>query len=126
MHGRRTVEEAKKILASAVNEAGYRSAASRAYIGTFQHIVRHPKLREFTLSKEGEDHRRLIGHLKQSTDPLLSKIGQSRLPRLRSLRNHADYELDVPFTKELAQEAIDDAEEIVHDWLPVEDDDDDR
>ena len=120
MHGWRTVEEAKKILASAVNEAGYRSAASRAYIGTFQHIARHPRLREFALSKEGEDHRRLIEHLKKSSDPLLRKIGVSRLPRLRALRNHADYELDIPFTKELAQEAVDDAEEIVKEWLPLE------
>ncbi len=120
MHGWRTVEEAKKILASAVSEAGYRSAASRAYIGTFQHVARHPKLSEFALSKQGEDHRNLIEYLKGSSDPLLRKIGLSRLPRLRSLRNHADYELDTPFTKELAQEAIDDAEEIVQEWLPLE------
>lgn len=120
MHGWQTVEEAKRILASAVNEAGYRSAASRAYMGTFQHIARHPKLRAFTLSKQGDDHRKLIEYLKGSSDPLLSKVGRSRLPRLRALRNHADYELDTPFTKELAQEAIDDAEEIVKDWLPLE------
>ena len=120
MHGWRTVEEAKKILASAVSEAGYRAAASRAYIGTFQHIARHPKLSGFTLSKEGEDHRKLIEFLKRSSDPLLSKIGVSRLPRLRALRNHADYELDISFTRELAQEAVDDAEEIVEDWLPIE------
>ena len=120
MHGWRTVEEAKKILASAVNEAGYRSAASRAYIETFQHIARHPMLRDFTRSKESDDHRRLIDHLKGSSDPLLRTIGLRRLARLRALRNHADYELDAPFTKELAQEAVDDAEEIVKDWLPLE------
>ncbi len=120
MHGWRTVEEAKKILASAVNEAGYRSAASRGYIGTFQHIARHPRLSEFALSKESEDHRRLIEHLKKSSDSLLRKIGVSRLPRLGALRNHADYELVIPFTKELAQVAFDDAEEFVMEWLPLE------
>jgi len=120
MHGWRTVEESKKILASAVNQEGYRSAASRAYFGTFQHVARHPKLSEFVLSKQGEDHRNLIDYLPGSPDPLLNRIGLSRLPRLRALRNHADYELDIPFTKELAQEAIDDAEEIVSDWLPLE------
>jgi uncharacterized protein (UPF0332 family) len=116
----RILEHARQTLESAVNEAGYRAAASRAYIATFQHILGFTRLRGFNPGKTGEDHRDLIDFLKGSDDALLRKVGISRLPRLRALRNHADYELDIPFTKELAQEALDQAEEIVQEWLPGE------
>ena len=118
MDPRRILDHARKTFESAVNEAGYRAAASRAYIATFQHLRRHSRLKDFNPGKTGEDHRDLIDFLKGSDDGLLRRVGISRLPRLRALRNHADYDLDIPFTKELAEEALDQAEEIVQEWLP--------
>ncbi len=115
-----TLRHAKQIFDSAHDETQFRAAASRAYIATYQYLTRHPKISSFEDPKTAETHRELIEYLKGSNDPLLRKVGTSRLPRLRALRNHADYDLDRPFTKGLAQEAIEDAEEIIEDWLPLD------
>lgn len=114
------LQDARKKFSCATSETEYRAVASRAYIGTYQHLLAHPKLAAFKPKGIGEDHRSLIDYLKNSSDQMLKRLGVSRLPRLRALRNHADYELGMPFTRGLAEEALEDAEEIVFDWLPVD------
>jgi hypothetical protein len=59
----------------------------------------------------------VISFLNSATDPTLRRIGSSRLPRLRALRNRADYDWESPFTRSMAEETVETAEEIVFDWL---------
>jgi len=65
-----------------------------------------------------DDHRRLIKYLQQSSDPQLQRLGYDHLPRLRSARNQADYELDFEFTKGQAEDALELAAEVIFDYLP--------
>lgn len=112
------LEIAEKLLQSAESEDEYRAAASRAYIAAFQHVVSHPKISDFNQTRTGDDHRGLIEFLKKSTDPGIRKLGYQLLPRLRALRNQADYELDMPFTQGFAVEALERATDIIFDFLP--------
>lgn len=112
-----TLQFAESLCSSAESEAEYRVVASRAYLAVFQHAVRHRKLDDFSARHSGDDHRAMIEHLKKSKDQTLYRLGQ-RLPRLRSIRNHADYKLEVPFSKDIAVEALEFATEIFTGFLP--------
>lgn len=112
------LELAEKLLADAQSETELRAAANRAYMAAFQHLLAHRCLEAFPATATGADHRLLIKHLKTSAIPTQRTIGIRLLPRLRALRNHADYELKHPFTRGLAEEALDIASEIIHDLLP--------
>ncbi len=107
------LEIAETLLADAEGEAGYRAATSRAYYAAFQHLLAHPKLATYQRQHAGSDHRALIEHLKASKDPVLRRIGQRLLPRLRALRNEADYDTCVPFSQGSATDALDYAQEII-------------
>lgn len=113
-------EDAERLLQTATEEAQFRAVASRAYIAAFQHTLRHPKLAGFQPSKTGDDHRDLIEHLKRSRDHDLRMVGLRQIPRLRAIRNHADYDLDIAFTRGLADEALERAAEIIYELLPAE------
>lgn len=112
------LDVAENLLAQADGDAGFRAAASRAYYAAFQHILAHPKLTGYQRSRTGEDHRLLIEYLKKSSDPALKKLGISYLPRLRAIRNEADYETSIHFTHEMADEALERATEIITGFLP--------
>jgi hypothetical protein len=56
--------------------------------------------------------------LKRHSDPVVQKVGFNFLPRLRAIRNHADYDLNREFTKALAEEAMERATEIIIELLP--------
>lgn len=113
------LELAEKLLADAQSETEYRAAASRAYMATFQHLLAHRSLVAFPATATGADHRLLIEHLKTSTVATRRRIGIRLLPRPRSLRNHAGYDLKKhPFTRGLAEKALGIASEIIHDLLP--------
>lgn len=114
------LDVAEELLRGATSEAAYRAATSRAYYAAFQHVLAHPKLQDFRRSSSGEDHKLLIQHLKNSADPDLRRLGYDHIPRMRALRNKADYDTEVPFTRKLAEEALDRASEIIHDFLPVD------
>ena len=87
-------------------------------MAAFQHILNHSKCRDFIKEGTGDDHRLLVEYLKNSADPGLKKIGYGFLPRLRALRNRADYEMSPPFTKGAAEDAMERASEIVYEFLP--------
>ncbi len=112
-----TLGVAEELLRTARDQAGYRAAASRAYMAAFQHVRDHPRA-GFTAGKTAEDHRDLIEHLKRSSDPQVRRLGYDHLPRLRSLRNQADYDMANEFTRGQAEEAMERATEIIFDYLP--------
>lgn len=112
------LDVAEELLRGAASEAAYRAAASRAYYAAFQHILSHPRLSDFRRTSSGQDHKLLIQHLKSSADPDLRRLGYDHVPRLRALRNRADYNQTTPFTRKLAEEALERATEIIHDFLP--------
>jgi uncharacterized protein (UPF0332 family) len=107
------IAEARKLFESAESETQFRTAASRAYFAAFNWIIEFAKARGFVEQKSSEDHRRLIDFLKSSGSETLRRIGHHRLPRLRKLRNHADYVHDAEFTHGMAEEAVTDAENVI-------------
>ncbi|MDK9720757.1 MAG: hypothetical protein OEL53_06190 [Rhodospirillales bacterium] len=107
---------AEKLYRNATADAEFRAVASRAYMAAFQHAIRHNKT-NFSPQKSSLDHRDLIKHLQSQTDQSLRRAGAALL-RLRFLRNWADYDLHTPFTKKLAEEALDRAYEIIFELLP--------
>ena len=70
----------------------------------------------FVPTATGADHGRLAQFLANHANPLLQRIGRYRLPRLRKIRNRADYELQIAFTRGLAEDAVRTAEEVVG-WI---------
>ncbi len=108
------LEYAERLVGFEDNEENYRAVASRAYYAAFHAVLNHQAdSGEFTRSKSGEDHRALIDHLKRSNNPLMRTLGIRHLPRIRALRNRADYELPAPFSREHANETLEDATEVL-------------
>jgi len=110
------IEEVRGLLAAASSETQYRTVASRAYFAAFTVVIDLAKKRGFVPRSTGDDHQDLIAFLKQSRNDLLRRIGFSRLPRLRSIRNRADYDQNQPFARGLAEEASKTAEELIG-WI---------
>ncbi len=98
---------AEKLLHNGTAEDEYRAAASRAYFAAFQCVIRHARDMTFEDKKSGEVHRDLIDFLKRQKREPERIIGIRLLPRLRALRNQADYELDIEFARDDAEEALD-------------------
>jgi len=117
MGGQDTLEVAEDLYRRATAEAEYRTVASRAYMSVFQHLRDHPKI-GFSSNGTGEDHRDLIKFLKNSTSPDLQKLGIRYLIPLRTMRNRADYAMEPPLTKELAEDALECATEVVYSLCP--------
>jgi uncharacterized protein (UPF0332 family) len=117
MTPRDVYDEAEQRLRGAKSEAEFRAAASRGYYAAFLHIREHRKV-DFKSASTGADHQGLIEFLKRHSDAAIQRIGFSFLPRLRAIRNHADYDLQRQFTKVLAEEAIERATEIIFELLP--------
>ncbi len=115
---RERLEVAENLYNKANSDEEYRTVASTAYMAAFQHIMTHEKLGDYQRINTGAEHQNLIEHLKNSTDPIIRKLGYGDLPRLRSLRNKADYEHSVEFTKGLALDALERATEIIYDYFP--------
>jgi len=80
--------------ASTDSEALCRSAVSRAYFGAYCHARNYAKaFLEFDPREDSDDHGRLRAHLKGRR-----RAGDAnRLEQLRQLRNHADYQNDLPW-----------------------------
>ena len=111
--GADTFDDANWLFESAETESRYRSSASRAYFAVFQHLTNSAAV-NYSSVNTGEDHRRLIDHFKNSAESNLRRLGYNRLPRLRAIRNHADYDLAREFPRAIAQEMLEDASEILH------------
>jgi uncharacterized protein (UPF0332 family) len=110
------LDEVKSLLATATTEVQYRTVASRAYFAAFNAAIAFAARRGFTPDQTGEDHKHLIEFFKHEKLDLLRRLGHHRLPRLRALRNRADYKLSIAFTQGMAEEAMQDAEEVIS-WL---------
>ena len=107
------MEEVENLLVAAIEETQYRTVASRAYFAAYNAVMRLAKLRGFEAEESADDHRRVISYLKLQNNDLIRRIGFTRLPRLRTLRNRADYVLDVRFERGLAEEAVETARQII-------------
>ena len=114
MKATETYEEAELRFAVAAGEAGFRAAVSRSYFAAFQHLRDHPAV-GFTLSAKGSDHGDLIRHLVRRGPARTASL----LQRLRTLRNHCDYDLRNPVSKILAEEAVDMAYAIIFEDCPA-------
>jgi uncharacterized protein (UPF0332 family) len=110
------IEEVLNLLAAAASDTQYRTVASRAYFAAFNQIIRLAQQQGFVPRSSGDDHRDLIAFLKRSRSSFLNRIGHSRLPRLRAIRNRADYDQGQPFPRGLAEEAVKTAEEMIA-WI---------
>jgi hypothetical protein len=110
------IEEVRDLLAAAGTEVQYRTVASRAYFAAFVVAIDVATRRGFTPTQTGADHQNLIAFFKKASNSLLNRIGHHRLPRLRSLRNKADYDRGTPFPQGMAREAVETAEETIG-WL---------
>lgn len=110
---------AEDLLDRAENEDGYRAAASRAYYAVYQHVLLKAEQVGFKRTRKGEDHQLLIAFLKaQPKGSPLYLVGVRTLPRLRALRNHADYDEKPPYTRGLAEDAVDMASDVINFTLP--------
>jgi uncharacterized protein (UPF0332 family) len=110
------IEEVQNLFSTATTETQFRTVASRAYYAAYASVMAAAGPLGFVATATGRDHGRLAQFLSAHTNPLLQRIGKYRLPRLRKIRNRADYELQIGFTRSLAEDALRTAEEIVA-WI---------
>jgi uncharacterized protein (UPF0332 family) len=110
------IEEVRTLLAIASSETQYRTIASRAYYAVFAEVIALAQLLGFVPTGSGADHGLVARFLLGRANPLLQRIGRHRLPRLRQLRNRADYDLHTIFSRGLAEEAARTAEEVIG-WI---------
>jgi hypothetical protein len=102
----------------ATSDAELKAAVSRAYIAAFQHAMNHPDvIKAFAPNRTGEDHKRLIKFLGDSSSRLHNRAAAA-MRRLRAFRNEADYEA-TPFNKVFAKESLDLAAEVIFELLPT-------
>ena len=108
---------AEQLLQTANSEEGYRAAASRAFQAARSHIMQHSDVKgKISLAGKASDHGLLFDFLKNSSKTHLVKAC-AQLRRLRILRNRADYNLDDPFTKGHAEDALERAADIIFEIL---------
>src|ERR1700686_3731953 len=99
------IEEVRQLLLAAKTDTQYRTVASRAYFAAFNGVIAISSRHGFVRRSTGDDHRDLIAFLKNSPSALIRRIGHHRLPRLRSIRNWADYDQSQSFSHGMAVEA---------------------
>jgi len=83
-----------KELHSSGNEAALRSATSRAYYAAFHKGREIIASMKFKLSTGSAAHGEICNYLQNSGDSMMVAAGQ-KLESLRSIRNKADYRLDI-------------------------------
>lgn len=113
------LEDARARLAIANTEVEYRNVTHGVYYAVFHYLMNHPACAAFQPAEDGGDHKRLIEFLKTHPDPRLKAIGFRHIPRLRALRNKADYKIQETFTKHFAIEALNRVDEIIDELLPL-------
>jgi hypothetical protein len=110
------IEEVRDLFLAANTETQFRTVASRSYYAAYASIMPIAASLGFVATTTGRDHSLVAQFLSAHSNPLLRRIGKDRLPRLRKIRNRADYELQTGFTRGLAEEALRTAEEVVG-WI---------
>lgn len=100
-------------LAARNDEAGLRSAISRAYYGAFCSARNHLRDHEGVhITKTGAGHRIVWDEFEASPDGDRRQIAKLGV-RLRRSRNKADYDDEVNRLADLADDAIADAEQVL-------------
>ena len=112
------LEGARERLATASTEVEYRSVTTDVYYAVFHYLMNHPACAAFQPTKDRGVHQQLIDFLKTHQNRKLQIVGR-RLPRLRALRNSADYAISESFTKHFAIEALERVDEIIDELLPL-------
>jgi uncharacterized protein (UPF0332 family) len=98
----------------AAEEACLRTAMSRAYYSAFGTACNFVTAkREFSLTRTGKDHRRLIDHFKNSPDRDRKQIG-NWLDRVFDNRKRADYEDSIPDPLRLSFASLQQAQNILN------------
>lgn len=110
--------DAKDLASALVSPARQRTVISRAYYAAYHACIdRFPA--PYDKDQQGGMHRQFLRALRSSSDPLARACGD-RLNGLYGRRLLADYQLGGIITRQMAIDAIEDAEEIVHDLLGLE------
>jgi uncharacterized protein (UPF0332 family) len=89
-------------LAASSTEAEWRTAVSRAYYAAFHAARRLLEDLRFTVPRADAAHQYLIFRLNNCGEPSIQREAKV-LDRLRQLRNRADYDWHLPFTRSHAQ-----------------------
>lgn len=110
------LRDAEQLTSAAMTEARRRTVLSRTYYAALHYLWTHPCAGEFRKQKERSIHRSLVEHLAQSSNRSVIHCAQL-LIRLRSRRELADYHLADMITAAMAEEALEDAREIVEEAL---------
>jgi uncharacterized protein (UPF0332 family) len=106
------LEEAEKLLAVAAEDTQFRTVGSRAYFATFNRVKGFAIPLGFSPVRAGDDHKGLSQWLMSCrTNSVLVRIGR-RLGDMRRIRNRADYDMSVTFTRGFALNLIQDARAI--------------
>jgi len=96
----------------AAREAEWRSAVSRAYYAAFHVASRLFQRARFAVPRGEQAHGYLWLRLSNSGHPDVINAGRV-LQELRRDRNHADYDLGVPFLQNLAMDSVTNALSII-------------
>lgn len=109
------IDDAIDALSSGKSEARWRSVSSRAYYAAYHFLLSHACGLPFstaTISKKGGLHRDFIAWLYKSKEPCVLNVAM-KLDALFDDRVVADYRITGPFSAKVAQDAIDNAADII-------------
>lgn len=112
------LREARDLFSDNAQEVRYRTVVSRAYYAAFHHTKSYAETQGFKGNKGRSIHRDIINFLAghKNAD---NRYRSHRLDQLRNLRNRADYRLEMNFGTPMAEDALNDAAEIVGDIQTV-------
>lgn len=110
------LRDAEQLAGAAMTEARRRTILSRTYYAALHYLKSHPCATEFHDRRERSIHRSLVEHLAQSSNRSVIHCAQL-LVRLRGRRMLADYHLGDTITAAMAEEALEDAQEIIEEAL---------
>lgn len=103
---------ARRLLEKECNPEGLRSSVSRAYYAAFNVAAEFLSALGHDVPRDAKGHKQAYFYLNNCNDEALIQVGR-HLNDLRSLRNHADYDLETSHVEK---------EDNVRNWVDVADD----
>lgn len=110
------LRDARQLAGAAMTEARRRTILNRTYYAALHYLKSHPCAVGFRDRPERSIHRSLVKYLAQSSDRTVLHCA-NLLIRLRTRREIADYYLTDTITPVMAEEALEDASEIIEEAL---------
>lgn len=110
------LRDAEQLVGAAMTEARRRTILNRTYYAALHYLRSHPCASEFHDQPGQSIHRYLVKYLAQSRKRGVIHCAQL-LVRLRGRRELADYHLGDTITAAMAEEALEDAQEIIEEAL---------